>query len=245
MGAHSKARIGAAKPWILPAIGTAFAVAGPGVATGGGTLAAPADTGALGRTAAVANSTHLSLGPNTRTDTPEFAALQAKKDKKVPETGVEGRSRTRSTSSSRASRSTARIPVRQTTRKPLSGSRVDRVVAAAESILWAQYKWGGNDPATGVDCSGFVNYAFNKVGVRLPRVSRDIYSSLVARGGRISASQARAGDLFFLSSGGRIHHVGIVGKGGWWLHARNPRMDVAKTRPNPGRSDAVLYARVL
>src|SRR5437899_4249580 len=47
------------------------------------------------------------------------------------------------------------------------------VVADAQRYLGVPYKWGGTNPATGLDCSGFVQRVYADLGVQLPRVAAD------------------------------------------------------------------------
>jgi cell wall-associated NlpC family hydrolase len=73
-----------------------------------------------------------------------------------------------------------------------SGSTGTALIDAASKYLGVPYKWGGTDPSTGLDCSGFVQRAFADIGINVPRVSRD-----QARIGTEvpTLDQARPGDL--------------------------------------------------
>jgi hypothetical protein len=62
----------------------------------------------------------------------------------------------------------------------------------ALSLISSPYLWGGTSPF-GYDCSGFVQAAFRRCGVDLPRDSKDQN----ACGQQIALSDARAGDLIF------------------------------------------------
>ncbi len=82
-------------------------------------------------------------------------------------------------------------------------------VAKAKEYTGVPYLWGGEDPKTGVDCSGLVQHVYGQLGIDLPRVAAD-----QSRAGTAVASldQARPGDLVFF--GKPAHHVGIyVGDG--------------------------------
>lgn len=94
------------------------------------------------------------------------------------------------------------------------------VVVEAERHLGVRYRWGGDDPRTGFDCSGYVRYVYARIGVALPRVTRD-----QARAGSpvpLDRSALRPGDLlFFASDGRRIDHVAIYIGDGRIIHAPN------------------------
>jgi hypothetical protein len=47
------------------------------------------------------------------------------------------------------------------------------LTSAAEGYVGIPYVWGGTDPATGLDCSGFTQHLMRRLGVELPRVSAD------------------------------------------------------------------------
>ncbi len=84
----------------------------------------------------------------------------------------------------------------------------DQVVAAAKRYVGVPYVWGGTDPSTGMDCSGFVQRVYRDVGIDLPRVVRD----QMTRGTEVpSLAQARPGDL--LVSHGHGHIAIYLGDG--------------------------------
>ena len=53
---------------------------------------------------------------------------------------------------------------------PKASSRGARAATVALRYLGIPYRWGGESPSTGFDCSGFVMYVFSRVGISLPRV---------------------------------------------------------------------------
>lgn len=91
-----------------------------------------------------------------------------------------------------------------------------QVVNYALSFVGGPYRYGGNDPRTGVDCSGFVRYIMsNAAGVQLARSS----GSQAGQGVAVSAEQMQPGDLIFYSKGGRINHVAMYIGSGKVVHA--------------------------
>jgi hypothetical protein len=86
------------------------------------------------------------------------------------------------------------------------------IVADAESYLGTEYVWGGENPRTGFDCSGLVQWVYAQAGLSLPRVAQDQYDA----GPRLPVGATLyAGDLVFFGSGpSGVEHVGIyVGNG--------------------------------
>ena len=95
-------------------------------------------------------------------------------------------------------------PVTSPVTSPGSQAAGDRVIATAARYLGVPYRWGGTDPATGLDCSGFVQRAFADLGVALPRTSAQQAREGVAVA---SLGDARPGDLVYWR--GSPNHVGI------------------------------------
>src|SRR6202012_6176483 len=87
------------------------------------------------------------------------------------------------------------------------------VLFRAIGLVGTPYRYGGNTPEGGFDCSGLVGYVFrDAAGGNLPRSSEEI--------SRIEADDVRRGDLesgdivLFGRGAGTVTHVGIyVGAG--------------------------------
>jgi cell wall-associated NlpC family hydrolase len=93
-----------------------------------------------------------------------------------------------------------------------------RVLATADGYVGTRYRYGGESPAEGFDCSGFVQFVFGRHGVELPRTSYQQLSAGRAAPREITALQP--GDLmFFAAGGGRVDHVAIYAGDGRIIHA--------------------------
>jgi hypothetical protein len=87
----------------------------------------------------------------------------------------------------------------------------EEISIQAMSLVGVPYRWGGNTPDSGFDCSGLVHYVvLRAASVNLPRTTAD----MSVRGETIEPDQIAPGDLIFFNTTGRPHsHVGIyVGK---------------------------------
>jgi cell wall-associated NlpC family hydrolase len=93
-----------------------------------------------------------------------------------------------------------------------------RVLATADRYVGTRYRYGGESPAEGFDCSGFVQFVFGRNGVELPRTSRQQASA--GRAGPREIAALQPGDLmFFATSGRRVDHVAIYAGDGRIIHA--------------------------
>ena len=100
------------------------------------------------------------------------------------------------------------------------GAAVDRagdLVMGALAQLGIRYKYGGNTPESGFDCSGFVRHVYqNTVGLLLPRSAAD----MAAKGSEVEKSELKPGDLVFFNTLKRtFSHVGIYIGEGKFVHA--------------------------
>ena len=96
------------------------------------------------------------------------------------------------------------------------------VVSYALQFVGNRYVWGGTSLEKGVDCSGFTMRILGKYGISLPHSSR----AQPSYGTKISASEAKPGDLFFYGSGRSISHVAIYIGNGQIVHASTERTGI-------------------
>lgn len=101
----------------------------------------------------------------------------------------------------------------------------DSVIRYAETFIGVPYVWGGSDPDSGFDCSGFVCYVYRKFGIALPRTSGQQFDA----GYPVPYTDALPGDLILFSDDkpGAPGHVGIVlsydtQKGFTFIHTASP-----------------------
>ena len=106
---------------------------------------------------------------------------------------------------------------------PAAGSAAVSAAAGADLALQAlafvgtPYRFGGDDPARGFDCSGLVRHVVREVlGIELPRTAEAI-----ARAARpVPRDALQVGDLvFFNTRGPRNSHVGVYIGDGQFVHA--------------------------
>ena len=90
-------------------------------------------------------------------------------------------------------------------------ARFSGVVGIAMQYLGVPYVWGGASPS-GFDCSGFVLYVYNKLGISLPHHAATQYGYGVP----VSKSQLEPGDLVFFDG---LGHNGIYIGGRQFIHA--------------------------
>ena len=102
---------------------------------------------------------------------------------------------------------------------PADPAKANAVLMRAISLVGTPYRYGGNTPEGGFDCSGLVTYVFrDMLDLRLPRTSRELAAT---QGPRIATDRLAGGDLVFFGSGGQVSHVGIYVGEGRFVHAPN------------------------
>jgi cell wall-associated NlpC family hydrolase len=106
-----------------------------------------------------------------------------------------------------------------------------KVLKVAMKQLGKHYVWGAVGPRT-FDCSGFTSYVYRKLGIAIPRTSRN-----QANFGRlVHRNQLQPGDLVFFDTSrqrrGYVNHVGIYIGGNKFIHASSAKHKVIITSLN-------------
>ena len=96
-------------------------------------------------------------------------------------------------------------------------------ITEAEKYIGYPYVWGGSNPNTSFDCSGFVSWALTESGVC--NTGRLGAQGLYNISTPVSSANARPGDLIFFTGTydtPGVSHVGIYVGGGKMLHCGDP-----------------------
>lgn len=121
--------------------------------------------------------------------------------------------------------STVATVVRDAAVTALTSAR--NLTSSALDLIGIRYQWGGANPATGLDCSGLVQFVFQQVtGVTLPRSTKE----LSRIGEQVTLADVQPGDLvFFNTRRFAFSHVGIYVGDNRFIHAprRGREVEVA------------------
>ncbi|KTT29700.1 hypothetical protein SB18R_20465 [Pseudomonas oryzihabitans] len=119
----------------------------------------------------------------------------------------------------RAARATSALHRKQATAQAATRNVGAQVATRALDLIGTPYRYGGNSPKNGLDCSGLVNYVYRDVhNVKLPRTSRELAQ---LKGPKVARHDLKAGDLVFFKTGQRsgIDHVAIYLGNDRFVHA--------------------------
>lgn len=103
--------------------------------------------------------------------------------------------------------------------RPADPFRANNVLMRALGLVGTPYRWGGNTPESGFDCSGLVGFVFrDAAGLSLPRSTGELAR---LRAHEPSRQQLAPGDLLLFGNGRGVNHVGIYVGEGRFVHAPN------------------------
>lgn len=112
-------------------------------------------------------------------------------------------------------------------------------VAVATRMLGKPYRYGGDSPQRGFDCSGLVHYAFSQAGIQTPRTTQTLYATTFT----VAPSALQEGDLLFFRIEGKVSHVGLFVGGKKFVHAPSSGKKVSYgTLDNPYWRDRLVKA---
>ena len=89
---------------------------------------------------------------------------------------------------------------------PMTDEQALEAALQAMALVGTPYRYGGNTPESGFDCSGLIGYVYRRAaGITPPRTVR-----LISGWGQaVPAPHARTGDLVIFRIGGSASHAGI------------------------------------
>jgi cell wall-associated NlpC family hydrolase len=101
------------------------------------------------------------------------------------------------------------------------------VVDTALQAIGTPYRWGGT-AANGFDCSGLIQFAYNRHGIALPRRSGD--QLRVGRPLSLVESGLQPGDILGFSeeAGGNSSHVGLYIGDGDFIHSSSSGVRISE-----------------
>lgn len=98
----------------------------------------------------------------------------------------------------------------------VSHTKHHKIVKIAKAQLGKPYRYGGLSPKTGFDCSGLISYSYKKVGLSIPRTTKQLYRAAKP----VKRNHLKAGDLvFFRINRKKISHVGMYLGNNKFIHA--------------------------
>lgn len=104
-----------------------------------------------------------------------------------------------------------------------------KIIQEAINNIGRPYRWGGESPFTGFDCSGLVIFTHKTAGISVPRTARNQYFN----GRPILKNALKPADLVFFNNPreSKSYHVGIYIGNNRFIHA-------------PGRGQTVKFAKL-
>ena len=104
---------------------------------------------------------------------------------------------------------------------------VGNLIDLAKSQLGTPYVWGAEDPQRGFDCSGFIYWAYNRAGIKIPRLTAREYQNVFKY---VPKDELQPGDVVYYSYGrlgrGVVDHIEIYMGDGKQIGTSNVREDL-------------------
>ena len=98
----------------------------------------------------------------------------------------------------------------------LSAEKAQGLALYALGLVGTPYKWGGNTPESGFDCSGLIAYVYqSQTGVKSPRT----VAALKNWGHEVTRQQLRTGDILLFGPANEPSHAGIYVGEDRFVHA--------------------------
>jgi len=138
--------------------------------------------------------------------------------------------------------SDAGTPSKVTANDPTANGQAiyKKTVEVANTLVGTPYLYGGNTPV-GLDCSGFIFYAFNQGGLKIGRASSEGYFN----GNTTSVQNPVPGDLVFFENTYKegISHMGIYLGDNKFVHAGPDGVEISDVTYSYWSSKLVAYKR--
>lgn len=96
------------------------------------------------------------------------------------------------------------------TRGVMSAGR--KAATLALRMVGTPYRYGGESPESGFDCSGLIRWSYGRFGVDVPHNA----AALTGVGRAVSRHMLKTGDVLVFSG---LGHAGLYLGGGWMVHA--------------------------
>ncbi len=110
-------------------------------------------------------------------------------------------------------------PTQRSAGTTLSDEQAHGIAIHALGLVGTPYRYGGNTPEGGFDCSGLIGFVYrDAAGIKLPRSTRELISM---RSPGVGRDALQSGDLVFFATngGGQVSHAGIYVGEGRFVHA--------------------------
>lgn len=111
-------------------------------------------------------------------------------------------------------------PHRQVSKPPMGApaprvpSIGERAAAVALHQVGVPYRYGGSS-TKGFDCSGLIQYSYQKAGKSIPRTTSQLWTATAS----VDRDELREGDVLFFNVAGKMSHVGLYLGGQQFVHA--------------------------